>query len=130
MLADPVKAEDLLQSALLSTFEAWERIRSKEPEHAYVRTVMRNRRTEWWRAQKLDVTPVDTVPETGVRTRGPDPGLLDSSESVSTVKSGQRGGLASGVSQSPQPGQRRPRTGPSIPATKPDWTRPKIHMRG
>lgn len=39
-------------------------------------------------------------------------------------------GPASGLNQSPQPGQRRPRTGPPIPDIHPDQTRPKIHAGG
>jgi RNA polymerase sigma-70 factor (sigma-E family) len=45
-------AEDLLQTALAKTYLAWESIRDRDSIDAYVRRVMVNTRTSWWRRRK------------------------------------------------------------------------------
>jgi RNA polymerase sigma-70 factor (sigma-E family) len=42
-------AEDLVQTALAKTYLAWPRIREREAVDGYVRRVMLNTRTSWWR---------------------------------------------------------------------------------
>jgi RNA polymerase sigma-70 factor (sigma-E family) len=56
-------AEDLLQTALAKTYLAWERIREREAVDGYVRRVMVNTQTSWWRRRKVDERPVDAVPD-------------------------------------------------------------------
>lgn len=56
-------AEDLLQTALAKTYLAWDRIRDREALDAYVRRVMVNTHTSWWRRRKLDEHPTDVLPE-------------------------------------------------------------------
>ena len=45
-------AEDLLQTALAKTYLAWESIRNRESVDAYVRRIMLNTRTSWWRRRR------------------------------------------------------------------------------
>ena len=56
-------AEDLLQTALAKTYLAWERIREREALDGYVRRVMVNTQTSWWRRRRVDEHPVDALPE-------------------------------------------------------------------
>jgi RNA polymerase sigma-70 factor (sigma-E family) len=56
-------AEDLVQTALAKTFLAWDRIRDRESLDGYVRRVMVNTRTSWWRRRKVEEYPTDTLPE-------------------------------------------------------------------
>jgi RNA polymerase sigma-70 factor (sigma-E family) len=56
-------AEDLLQTALAKTYLAWDRIRDRESVDGYVRRVMVNTRTSWWRRRKVEEYPTDTLPE-------------------------------------------------------------------
>ncbi|MER5510831.1 SigE family RNA polymerase sigma factor [Streptomyces sp. NPDC002766] len=66
LVADPLDAQDLLQTALLRTYRHWDRIADKRLADAYLRRVMINTRTEWWRARKLQELPTEQVPETSV----------------------------------------------------------------
>jgi DNA-directed RNA polymerase specialized sigma24 family protein len=56
-------AEDLLQSALLKTYFAWDRIHTPEARDGYVRRAMKNTQISQWRQRKLDVYPTDEIPE-------------------------------------------------------------------
>ena len=58
-------AEDLLQTALAKTYLAWDRIRDREALDGYVRRVMVNTQTSWWRRRKVDEHPVEVLPERG-----------------------------------------------------------------
>ena len=58
-------AEDLLQTALAKTYLAWDRIRDREAVDGYVRRVMINTQTSWWRRRKVDERAVAEVPELG-----------------------------------------------------------------
>jgi len=61
-------AEDLLQTALAKTYLAWESIRDRESVDAYVRRIMLNTRTSWWRRRRhVGEFPTDQVPEAPVR---------------------------------------------------------------
>ena len=57
-------AEDLLQTALAKTYLAWDRIREREALDGYVRRVMVNTQTSWWRRRKVDEYATDDLPET------------------------------------------------------------------
>jgi len=66
MTGSHADAEDLVQTALAKTYLAWPRIRDREAVDGYVRRVMVNTRTSWWRrARHLPVAPGDDV---GVHT--------------------------------------------------------------
>ena len=58
-------AEDLLQTALAKTYLAWDRIREREAVDGYVRRVMVNTQTSWWRRRKVDEYATDVLPERG-----------------------------------------------------------------
>jgi RNA polymerase sigma-70 factor (sigma-E family) len=60
-------AEDLLQTALAKTYLSWDRIRDREALDGYVRRVMVNTQTSWWRRKKVDEYPSEVVPERGTQ---------------------------------------------------------------
>ncbi|GGU52538.1 RNA polymerase sigma-70 factor (sigma-E family) [Streptomyces cavourensis] len=66
MVPDPVDAQDLLQTALVRTYGRWDGIADKSLADAYLRRVMINTRTEWWRARKLDEVPTEQLPDASV----------------------------------------------------------------
>ncbi|WP_312885828.1 SigE family RNA polymerase sigma factor [Streptomyces physcomitrii] len=66
LVPDPVEAQDLLQTALVRTYGRWEGIADKRLADAYLRRVMINTRTEWWRARKLEEIPTEQLPESSV----------------------------------------------------------------
>jgi RNA polymerase sigma-70 factor (sigma-E family) len=66
LVPDPIEAQDLLQTALVRTYGRWDGIADKSLADAYLRRVMINTRTEWWRARKLDEVPTDQLPEDSV----------------------------------------------------------------
>ena len=57
-------AEDLLQTALAKTFLSWDRIREREALDAYVRRIMVNTQTSFWRRRRPE-TAYDEVPDAG-----------------------------------------------------------------
>ncbi|HEU4541394.1 MAG TPA: SigE family RNA polymerase sigma factor [Jiangellaceae bacterium] len=59
---DHGNAEDLLQTALAKSWLAWPRI-DGDPER-YVRRVLVNTYTTWWRRKWNDETPTAAIPET------------------------------------------------------------------
>jgi RNA polymerase sigma-70 factor (sigma-E family) len=58
-------AEDLVQTALAKTYLAWDRIREREALDGYVRRVMVNTQTSFWRRRKVDEYASDVLPERG-----------------------------------------------------------------
>ncbi|MFF3750673.1 SigE family RNA polymerase sigma factor [Streptomyces sp. NPDC002018] len=66
LVPDPVDAQDLLQTALARMFGRWDGIADKSLADAYLRRVMINTRTEWWRARKLDEVPTEQLPDARV----------------------------------------------------------------
>lgn len=66
LVPDPVDAQDLLQTALVRTYGRWDGIADKSLADAYLRRVMINTRTEWWRARKLDEVPTEQLPDASV----------------------------------------------------------------
>jgi RNA polymerase sigma-70 factor (sigma-E family) len=56
-------AEDLLQTALAKTYLAWDRIRDREALDGYVRRVMVNTQTSWWRRRRPEEYATDQLPE-------------------------------------------------------------------
>lgn len=65
MVHDPLDAQDLLQTALERTYRQWDRI-DKQLVDAYLRRVMINTRTEWWRTRKLQESPTEQLPDASV----------------------------------------------------------------
>ncbi|MGW5391621.1 SigE family RNA polymerase sigma factor [Streptomyces koyangensis] len=66
LVPDPVDAQDLLQTALVRTYRRWELIADKRLADAYLRRVMINTRTEWWRSRKLQEVPTEELPEPAI----------------------------------------------------------------
>ncbi|GHJ97082.1 RNA polymerase sigma-E factor [Streptomyces sp. NE5-10] len=66
LVPDPVDAQDLLQTALVRTYGRWDGIADKSLADAYLRRVMINTRTEWWRARRLEEVPTEQLPDASV----------------------------------------------------------------
>ncbi|MGK5532433.1 SigE family RNA polymerase sigma factor [Streptomyces sp. URMC 129] len=63
LTGDRHEAEDLLQSALLSTYRAWDRISDKAAVGGYLRRTMTNLHISAWRRRKLNEYPTEELPE-------------------------------------------------------------------
>jgi RNA polymerase sigma-70 factor (sigma-E family) len=59
-------AEDLVQSALAKTYQAWDRIEDRAALDSYVRRAMVNTHISWWRRRRLDEFPTDDIPDQAV----------------------------------------------------------------
>jgi RNA polymerase sigma-70 factor (ECF subfamily) len=66
---DAHAAEDLLQAALAKTFVAWRGLQHRQAADAYVRRVLVNTQTSWWRRRRVRETPTPTLPERAGRDR-------------------------------------------------------------
>lgn len=66
LVPDPVDAQDLVQTALCRTFPRWNLIADKGLADAYMRRVMINTRTEWWRSRKLEEVPTENLPDASI----------------------------------------------------------------
>ncbi|MDJ0345317.1 SigE family RNA polymerase sigma factor [Streptomyces sp. H10-C2] len=66
LVPDPIDAQDLVQTALVRTYPRWDGIADKTLADAYMRRVMINTRTEWWRNRKLDEIPTQELPDASV----------------------------------------------------------------
>ncbi|GAA2507360.1 SigE family RNA polymerase sigma factor [Streptomyces thermolineatus] len=64
LTGDRHEAEDLLQSALFSTYRAWDRIADKAALGGYLRRTMTNLHISAWRRRKLNEYPTEELPET------------------------------------------------------------------
>jgi RNA polymerase sigma-70 factor (sigma-E family) len=64
LTGDRFEAEDLLQSALFSTYRAWDRITDKAAVGGYLRRTMTNLHISAWRRRKLSEYPTEELPET------------------------------------------------------------------
>lgn len=58
-------AEDLLQTALAKTYLAWDRVRDRAALDGYVRRVMVNAQTSFWRRRRVDERPTGVLPDRG-----------------------------------------------------------------
>ncbi|MFH0242640.1 SigE family RNA polymerase sigma factor [Streptomyces sp. HK10] len=63
LTGDRYEAEDLLQSALFSTYRAWDRITDKAAVGGYLRRTMTNLHISAWRRRKLNEYPTEELPE-------------------------------------------------------------------
>ncbi|OEJ25327.1 RNA polymerase [Streptomyces agglomeratus] len=68
LTGDRYEAEDLLQSALFSTYRAWDRISDKAAVGGYLRRTMTNLHISAWRRRKLNEYPTEELPETATDT--------------------------------------------------------------
>ncbi|GAA3074020.1 SigE family RNA polymerase sigma factor [Streptomyces roseofulvus] len=64
LTGDRFEAEDLLQSALFSTYRAWDRISDKAAVGGYLRRTMTNLHISAWRRRKVSEYPTEELPET------------------------------------------------------------------
>lgn len=64
LTGDRHEAEDLLQSALFSTYRAWGRISDKAAVGGYLRRTMTNLHISAWRRRKVNEYPTEEMPET------------------------------------------------------------------
>ncbi|MEV8568352.1 SigE family RNA polymerase sigma factor [Streptomyces sp. NPDC051322] len=64
LTGDRFEAEDLLQSALFSTYRAWDRISDKAAVGGYLRRTMTNLHISAWRRRKINEYPTEQLPET------------------------------------------------------------------
>lgn len=62
LTADWAMAEDLLQTALARAYPRWSRIERDDPE-AYVRKVIVNTWSSWWRRKWRGERPTETLPD-------------------------------------------------------------------
>ncbi len=70
-------AEDLVQSALAKTYQAWDRIEDRAAIDGYVRRAMVNTHISWWRQRKVDEFPTDDVPDQPVADKSGESVLHD-----------------------------------------------------
>ncbi|WP_051951247.1 SigE family RNA polymerase sigma factor [Actinacidiphila yeochonensis] len=66
LVPDPVDAQDLVQTALVRTYRLWDGIADKSLADAYLRRVMINTRTEWWRSRRLAEIPTEELPDASI----------------------------------------------------------------
>ena len=71
-------AEDLVQSALAKTYQAWDRIQDRAALDGYVRRAMVNTHISWWRRRKVEEFPTDEVPDQVVADPSGNSDLQDS----------------------------------------------------
>jgi RNA polymerase sigma-70 factor (sigma-E family) len=70
-------AEDLVQSALASTYQAWDRIEDRTALDGYVRRAMVNTHISTWRRRRLEEYPTDEIPDQPVGDHATDSALQD-----------------------------------------------------
>jgi len=56
-------AEDLVQSALAKTYQAWDRIADRGAIDGYVRRAIVNTHISWWRRRRVDEFPTAEIPD-------------------------------------------------------------------
>jgi RNA polymerase sigma-70 factor (sigma-E family) len=70
-------AEDLVQSALAKTYQAWDRIEDRAALDGYVRRAMVNTHISSWRRRRLEEYPTDEIPDQAVADHASDSALQD-----------------------------------------------------
>jgi RNA polymerase sigma-70 factor (sigma-E family) len=70
-------AEDLVQSALAKTYQAWNRIEDRGALDGYVRRAIVNTHISWWRRRRVDEFPTDEIPDQPVVDPSGDTDLRD-----------------------------------------------------
>lgn len=74
LTGDLHEAEDLLQSAYAKVLPRWNKISKYDSPEAYMRRVMANLRTSWWRRSRNREWSTDEIPEKPWRAGTPDEG--------------------------------------------------------
>jgi RNA polymerase sigma-70 factor (sigma-E family) len=69
LVGDPHRAEDLLQTALAKAYVHWGKIHHPDAARAYVRRILANTATSWWRRKSSHERPTGVIPEVGVPDR-------------------------------------------------------------
>jgi DNA-directed RNA polymerase specialized sigma24 family protein len=64
-------AEDLVQASLVKLYRAWPQLDTKADPDAYLRRIMVNTHRSWWRARWRRETPMEVLPESGLKGIGP-----------------------------------------------------------
>ena len=64
LTGDEHRAEDLLQVALARTYRRWDRVSRYDDPLAYVRRVLVNAHTDWWRRRWRHEQPTAQLPDT------------------------------------------------------------------
>lgn len=67
LTGDWAKAEDLLQASLTKVYLAWRRVHDRDNLDAYVRRIMVNTWSSWWRRAWRGESPTDVLPELSAR---------------------------------------------------------------
>jgi RNA polymerase sigma-70 factor (sigma-E family) len=80
LTGDHQLAEDLLQQALAKTAAHWRRVQAGGNPEGYVRRVMVNERTSWWRRRRYVEVAGPAADE--VLAAGPAPGTSDEAEAA------------------------------------------------
>jgi RNA polymerase sigma-70 factor (sigma-E family) len=70
-------AEDLVQSALAKTYQAWDRIEDRAALDGYVRRAMVNTHISSWRRRRLEEYPTDEIPDQAVGDHATDSAVAD-----------------------------------------------------
>jgi len=71
LTGDQHSAEDLVQTALAKLYLSWSKVQRRESLDGYVRRIMINEHTSWWRrAWRRNERSVDEVPERGTADDG------------------------------------------------------------
>ena len=68
LTGDRARAEDLVQSALVRAHRHWPAVRREGTAEAYVRKIMVNLNTDWWRRLGSRERRVESVPDHGQET--------------------------------------------------------------
>jgi RNA polymerase sigma-70 factor (sigma-E family) len=63
LTGDEHRAEDLLQIALARTYRRWDRISRSDDPLSYVRRVLVNAHTDWWRRRWRHELPTERIPD-------------------------------------------------------------------
>ena len=72
LTGDYARAEDLLQSALIRAHRHWRRVHDTGEPEAYVRKIIVNLNTDWWRRRSSFEQVVDTATDQASHASAPD----------------------------------------------------------
>jgi len=73
LTGDYARAEDLVQSALIRAYRHWRRVHKRGEPEAYVRKIMINLNTDWWRRRSSFEQVVDTTADDASLVPADDP---------------------------------------------------------
>lgn len=70
MVGEHAAAEDLVQTALSKAYVSWAKVSAARSPDAYVRTILVNTATSWFRRRSWSERPTDRFPEVATDTAG------------------------------------------------------------